>query len=26
VDRIIKDGIGMICTTGSFGQCYNLAF
>jgi len=24
VDRIIKDGIGMICTTGSFGQCYNL--
>ena len=26
VDRIIKDGIGMICTTGSFGQCYNLFF
>src|SRR5947209_17904905 len=24
VNRIIKDGIGMICTTGSFGQCYNL--
>ncbi len=24
VDRIIKDGIGMIATTGSFGQCYNL--
>lgn len=26
VDRIIKDGIGMIATTGSFGQCYNLFF
>ena len=24
VDRIIKDGIGMIATTGSFGQCWNL--
>src|SRR5712692_7590336 len=26
VDKIIKDGIGMIATTGSFGQCYNLFF
>jgi dihydrodipicolinate synthase/N-acetylneuraminate lyase len=26
VDKIIKDGIGLICTTGSFGQCYNLFF
>jgi dihydrodipicolinate synthase/N-acetylneuraminate lyase len=26
VDRIIKDGIGMIATTGSFGQCWNLMF
>ena len=26
VDRIVKDGIGMIATTGSFGQCYNLFF
>lgn len=24
VDRIIKDGIGVIATTGSFGQCWNL--
>jgi dihydrodipicolinate synthase/N-acetylneuraminate lyase len=24
LDRIIKDGIGMLCTTGSYGQCYNL--
>jgi hydratase-aldolase len=24
VDRIIKDGIGLIATTGSFGQCWNL--
>ena len=26
VDKIIKDGIGLIATTGSFGQCYNLFF
>lgn len=26
VDRIIKDGIGLIATTGSFGECYNLLF
>lgn len=26
VDRIIKDGIGMIATTGSFGQVWNLTF
>ncbi len=26
VDRIINDGIGMIATTGSFGQCWNLLF
>ncbi|MCH7607716.1 MAG: dihydrodipicolinate synthase family protein [Chloroflexi bacterium] len=24
VDRIIKDGIDVIATTGSFGECYNL--
>ena len=24
VDRIIKDGIDIITTTGSFGECYNL--
>src|SRR5581483_10497982 len=24
IDRIIKDGIGSLTTTGSFGQCYNL--
>src|SRR5678815_243594 len=24
VDRIIKDGIGLIATTGSFGQVWNL--
>jgi dihydrodipicolinate synthase/N-acetylneuraminate lyase len=24
VERIIQDGIGLIATTGSFGQCYNL--
>jgi trans-o-hydroxybenzylidenepyruvate hydratase-aldolase len=24
VDKIINDGIGMIATTGSFGQCWNL--
>src|SRR5438093_13181534 len=26
VDRIIKDGIGLIATTGSFGQVWNLSF
>ena len=26
VDRIIKDGIGLIATTGSFGECWNLFF
>jgi 4-(2-carboxyphenyl)-2-oxobut-3-enoate aldolase len=26
VDRIINDGIGLIATTGSFGQCWNLTF
>jgi 4-(2-carboxyphenyl)-2-oxobut-3-enoate aldolase len=26
VDRIIKDGIDVITTTGSFGECYNLFF
>jgi len=24
VDRIINDGIDVITTTGSFGECYNL--
>jgi dihydrodipicolinate synthase/N-acetylneuraminate lyase len=24
IDRIIKDGIGSLTTTGSYGQCYNL--
>lgn len=26
VDRMIKDGIDVITTTGSFGECYNLFF
>lgn len=26
VDRIIKDGVNVIATTGSFGECYNLLF
>jgi 4-(2-carboxyphenyl)-2-oxobut-3-enoate aldolase len=26
VDRMIKDGIDLITTTGSFGECYNLFF
>ena len=26
VDRAIKDGMHMIATTGTFGQCYNLFF
>lgn len=26
VDRIIKDGIGNIATTGTYGECYNLLF
>jgi dihydrodipicolinate synthase/N-acetylneuraminate lyase len=26
VDRIIKDGVDLITTTGSFGECYNLFF
>ncbi len=26
VDRIIKDGIGLIATTGTYGECYNLLF
>ena len=24
VDRIIKDGIDVIATTGTYGECYNL--
>ena len=24
IDRMIKDGIDVITTTGSFGECYNL--
>ena len=26
VDRIINDGVDLIATTGSFGECYNLLF
>jgi len=26
VDRIIDDGIGLIATTGTYGECYNLLF
>ena len=26
VDRIINDGVDIIATTGSFGECYNLLF
>lgn len=26
VDRIIRDGIDVIATTGTFGECYNLLF
>ena len=26
VDRMINDGIDLITTTGSFGECYNLFF
>jgi len=26
VDRIINDGVDVIATTGSFGECYNLLF
>ena len=26
VDRIINDGIGLIATTGTYGECYNLLF
>jgi len=26
VDRIIRDGIGNIATTGTYGECYNLLF
>ena len=26
VDRIIKDGINVIATTGTYGECYNLLF
>ena len=26
VDRIIKDGVNNIATTGTYGECYNLLF
>lgn len=26
VDRIIRDGVGNIATTGTYGECYNLLF
>lgn len=26
IDKMIKDGINVITTTGSFGECYNLFF